>query len=154
MIAKCALDIPVRSVSGYPEPYRSRVLPRAKHALGDAFGLDLIGVNLTILPPGVESSMRHWHEHEDELVYVVEGEIVLRSDEGEERLGTGMVAGFKAGVANAHQFFNPGPAQAIYLEISNRAKDIDRVYYADVDLALAEDAQGHAIYTHKDGVPY
>ncbi|HEY1117970.1 MAG TPA: hypothetical protein VGE43_09710, partial [Acidimicrobiales bacterium] len=64
MIAKRALDLPARTSSGYPEPYRSRVLPREKRALGDAFGLRTVGVNLTVLPPGKESAMRHWHTRE------------------------------------------------------------------------------------------
>src|ERR1700741_5476364 len=87
-------EVSARSTSGYPEPFRSRVLPREKRALGDAFGLTTIGVNLTILMPGKESSMRHWHEREDELVYVLEGEVVLVTDPGEETLVSGMVAGF------------------------------------------------------------
>ncbi len=153
MNARRALDIEPRTGSGYPEPFRPRVLPREKHALGDAFGLTHIGVNLTVLAPGVESSMRHWHEREDELVYVVEGVLLLRTDEGEERLTAGMVAGFKAGVANAHQFVNPGPQRAVYLEIGNRAGSSERVHYPDVDLALAH-GRGGAIYTHKDGTPY
>ena len=61
MIARRALDLPAKTGSMYPEPYRSRVLPREKRALGDEFGLTTIGVNLTILMPGKESSMRHWH---------------------------------------------------------------------------------------------
>src|SRR2546421_6233818 len=75
---KPALDpaaVEVISRTGYPEPYRSRVLPRHKRPLGDALGLTHIGVNLTMLPPGKESSMRHWHTHEDEFVYVLEGEV-------------------------------------------------------------------------------
>src|SRR5256885_15502976 len=90
-------DVEPRSRSGYPEPFRSRVLPREKRALGDALGLNKIGVNLTTLAPGKESSMRHWHTHEDELVFVLEGEVVLRTDEGEQVLGPGMCAGFRAG---------------------------------------------------------
>src|SRR5262245_15939684 len=92
-----SITLEPRSTSGYPEPFRSRVLPREKRALGDAFGLKTIGVNLTTLPPGKESSMRHWHTHEDELIYVLEGEVVLRTDTGEETLRPGMVAGFAAG---------------------------------------------------------
>ena len=56
--------------------------PRAVRALGDALGLTRIGVNLATLLPGKESSMRHWHTHEDEFVYVLEGEVVLRTDAG------------------------------------------------------------------------
>src|SRR5438270_1915948 len=92
-----------RSTSGYPEPFRSRVLPREKRAIGRALGLSKIGVNLTTLPPGKESSMRHWHTHEDELVFVVEGELVLVTDEGEQTLGAGMCCGFAAGSQNGHQ---------------------------------------------------
>src|SRR5437764_2112461 len=86
-----------RSTSGYPEPFRSRVLPREKRALGDATGLTKIGVNLTTLPPGKESAMRHHHTHEDELVFVLEGEVVLVTDEGEQILRAGACAGFAAG---------------------------------------------------------
>src|SRR5437867_6210290 len=99
-------DVSPRSISGYPEPFRSRVLPREKRALGDALGLTRIGVNLTNLPPGKESSMRHFHTREDELVFVVEGEVVLRSDEGEQVLTAGMCAGFPAGSRNGHQLVN------------------------------------------------
>src|SRR5215468_6545301 len=95
-----------RSTSGYPEPFRSRVLPREKRALGDALGLAKIGVNLTTLLPGKESSMRHFHTREDELVFVIEGEVVLRTDDGEQVLVAGMCAGFPAGSKNAHQLVN------------------------------------------------
>src|SRR6476646_10356972 len=98
-------DVPPRSTSGYPEPFRSRVLPREKRALGDALGLTKIGVNLTTLPPGKESSMRHFHTHEEELVFVLEGEVVLRTDEGEQLLPAGTCAGFPPG-KNGHQLVN------------------------------------------------
>lgn len=154
MMAKQATQIAPRTGSGYPEPFRSRVRPREKRALGDAFGLDTIGVNLTTLGPGAESSMRHWHEKEDELIYVLDGELVLRHDGGEETLGAGMLVGFKAGVANAHQFVNRGTVPATYLEISNRAPDSDRVHYPDVDLTIITDAHGKQAYARKDGKLY
>src|ERR671930_1627003 len=95
-----------RSSSGYPEPFRSRVLPRQKRALGDALGLTKIGVNLTTLMPGKESSMRHFHTHEDELVFVLEGEVVLRTDDGEQVLSAGMCAGFPGARRNGYQIVN------------------------------------------------
>jgi uncharacterized cupin superfamily protein len=151
-----ALDpaaISPRSSSGYPEPFRSRVLPREKRALGDAFGLTRIGVNLTALAPGKESSMRHFHTLEDELVFVLEGEVVLRTDEGERVLKAGMCAGFPAGSRNGHQLVNRSDRFARYLEISNRDLE-DVAEYPDVDLAYRQGADGSAIYTHKDGTPY
>src|SRR5262252_6637596 len=124
-----------RSSSGYPEPFRSRVLPCEKRALGEALGLTKVGVNLTTLPPGKESSMRHWHTHEDELVYVIEGEVVLRTNAGEQVLTAGTCAAFPAGDADANQLINKADRPVRYLEISNRDKN-DVVTYADVDLHL------------------
>src|SRR5262245_8528079 len=75
-LKKPALDpltLEPRTGSGYPEPYRSRCLPREKRGLGDALGLETIGINHTVLPPGKESSMRHWHTHEEEFIYMLSG---------------------------------------------------------------------------------
>ncbi|HEY2346694.1 MAG TPA: cupin domain-containing protein [Xanthomonadaceae bacterium] len=153
MKAVKAIDLDVLSRCGYPEPFRSRVMPREKRALGDAFGLTAFGVNLTTLPPGKESSMRHWHDREDEFVYVLDGEVVLRTDGGEEVLTAGMCAGFKAGDADAHQIVNRSERPATYLEIGSR-DEADVCVYEDVDLAYGADAQGNFRYEHKDGTPY
>jgi uncharacterized cupin superfamily protein len=146
-------DVPPRSNSGYPEPFRSRVLPREKRALGDALALTKIGVNLTTLPPGKESSMRHFHTREDELVFVVEGEVVLLTDEGEQVLTAGMCAGFPAGSRNGHQLLNRNDRPARYLEISNRDPE-DTAEYPDVDLVYRKTPDGKATFTRKDGTAY
>jgi uncharacterized cupin superfamily protein len=142
-----------RSSSGYPEPFRSRVLPREKRALGDAFGLTTLGVNLTTLPPGKESSMRHFHTLEDEFVFVLEGEVVLNTDEGEQVLTAGQCAGFKAGTPNGHQLVNRGDRPARYLEVSNR-DPADTATYPDVDLAYGKSPDGSHRFTRKDGSSY
>jgi uncharacterized cupin superfamily protein len=146
-------DIPPRTGSGYPEPFRSRVLPREKRALGDALGLTKIGVNLTTLPPGVESSMRHYHSHEDELVFVLDGEVWLITDEGEQLLTPGTCAGFPAGSTNGHQLVNRSDQPARYLEISNR-DPADTAAYPDVDLRYFRDADGRPCFSRKDGSSY
>ena len=151
-----ALDpasVPPRSTSGYPEPFRSRVLPREKRGLGNALGLTHIGVNLTTLPPGKESSMRHYHTREDELVFVLEGEVVLRTDEGEQILKAGTCAGFPAGARNGHQLVNRSAQPARYLEISNR-DPADAAEYPDVDLAYHKSPDGSFVFAHKDGSAY
>jgi len=145
-------DLKVNNRSGYPEPYRSKVLPREKRALGDASGLTKIGINHTTLWPGAASSMRHWHTEEDELVYVLSGELILVTDAGEQTLKAGQCAGFPAGFANGHQLVNRGQEPAVYLEISNRDKS-DAAHYPDIDLRWnAPETPGK--FSHKDGTPY
>lgn len=154
---KSALDprrVMAVSRSAYPEPYRSRVLPREKRRLGEALALTRIGINQTTLPPGKESSMRHWHTREDEFVYVLEGEVVLRTGAGEQRLTAGMCAGFPAGLEDGHQLINRSDRPAVYLEISNRDPQ-DTAHYSDPDVDLLW-SPPHAPqrFTRRDGTPY
>lgn len=155
-LKKPALDpmtIAPRTGTGYPEPYRSRVLPREKRALGDACGITKFGVNHTTLPPGKESSMRHWHTHEEEFIFVLSGEVVLRTDAGEQVLKAGMCAGFPIGPdkdkGDGHQLVNRSSEPAVYLEISNRDK-ADEAFYPDVDLHF-HGTDAAVMFTRKDG---
>lgn len=151
-LEKPALDpmsLEPRTSSGYPEPYRSRCLPREKRALGDALGLKAIGINQTTLPPGKESSMRHWHTLEEEFVYVLSGEVVLVTDAGEQLLRPGMCAGFPPGSGDGHQLVNRGSVPAVYLEISNRVPG-DSAFYPDVDL-MFHGVDAEVKFTRKDG---
>ena len=146
-------DVPPISKTGYPEPFYARVMPREKRPLHKTLGLKTIGVNLTTLPPGKESSMRHFHSREDELVFVLEGEVVLRTDAGEQVLTAGMCAGFPAGSQDGHQLVNKSGRPARYLEISNRDPE-DSAEYPDVDLAYRKGPGGKAMFTRKDGTPF
>lgn len=149
-----ARSIAAQSRSVYPEPYRSRVLPREKRRLGDAFGLTRIGINQTTLPPGKESSMRHWHTHEDEFLYVLEGEVVLRTGAGEQLLTAGMCVGFAAGVADGHQLINRSDRPAVYLEMSNRDPQ-DSAYYPDPDVDMVWNApHARGRISRRDGTGY
>jgi uncharacterized cupin superfamily protein len=151
-LSKPALDpksLEPRTGSGYPEPYRSRVLPREKRQLGNALGLTKIGINQTVLPPGKESSMRHWHTHEEEFIYVLSGEVVLRTDGGEQTLTAGTCAGFPLGSRDGHQLVNRSAVPAVYLEISNRDPN-DQAFYPDVDLHFNGN-NAEVMFTRKDG---
>ncbi len=134
---------------GYPPPLDEIAKGRTRRRLGDMAGLDQFGVNLTKLEPGSGSALRHWHEHEDEFVYMLEGEVVLVEDEGETILKAGDAAGFKAGVANGHHLLNRSNRDAIYLEIGTRSK-VERAHYPDDDLAAVKDASGLR-FTRKNG---
>src|SRR5690606_7995843 len=90
-------NVTVRRGSRYPAPHDAPCQGREAHMLSDAAGLTQFGVNIVRLDPGAWSSQRHWHTHEDEFVYVLEGELVLVTDGGEAVLRAGDCAGFKAG---------------------------------------------------------
>jgi uncharacterized cupin superfamily protein len=145
-------DVAVRTGSSYPEPFRATVAGRRKQALGDAAGLRNFGVNLVRLAPGTASSLRHWHSRQDELVYVLEGEVILVTDAGEQSLGPGMAAGFPAGKADGHHLVNRSTADVVYLEVGDRSPG-DEGFYPDVDLALRY-VDGKLVFTRKNGEPY
>ena len=145
-------SLPVDSRTDYPAPFDRVVVGRERKRLGNAAGLDQFGVNLTTLKPGAASALRHWHEKEDEFVYVLEGEVVLIEDGGETVLKAGDAAGFKANSRNGHHLVNRSDRDAVYLEIGTRSKH-ERAEYPDVDLVVVRDDKGMR-YTHKNGDPY
>lgn len=151
-----ALDpaaLPGRKGTGYPPAFATQIKNREKRFLGQATGLKNFGVNLVRLPPGEISSQRHWHEMQDEFVYILAGELVLVTEDGEQVLKAGMCAGFPAGIANGHHMINRSSTDAVYLEIGDRTAN-DVGHYPDIDLAAhAPDGMKYT-YTHKDGTPY
>jgi uncharacterized cupin superfamily protein len=142
--------VPVREGVGYPEPFAALSANRLRQRLADAGGLTDFGVNLTRLPPGEWSSQRHWHSHEDEFVFLLEGELVLIEDGGETLLCAGDAAAFPKGTGNGHHMINRSDREAIYLEIGSRKlQDVTRC--SDVDM-MSTNADGR--FVHKDGAPY
>jgi uncharacterized cupin superfamily protein len=128
------------------------VAARSKQVLGDVFGLTAFGVNLSRLPPGMCSSMRHAHTHEDEFVYILEGTPTLVTNAGETQLQPGMCAGFPAANGDAHHLVNRSDHDVVFLEIGSRHQD-DAVDYPDVDL-VGRTVDDRWRYFHKDGRPY
>jgi uncharacterized cupin superfamily protein len=145
-------SLPVDTRTGYPPPYDRVVVGRERKRLGNAAGLDQFGVNLTTLKPGAASALRHWHEQEDELVYILQGEVVLAEDDGETVLKAGDAAGFKANSGIGHHLVNRSSSDVIYLEVGTRSKH-ERAHYPGIDLMVVRDDKG-ARYTHKNGEPY
>ena len=145
-------SLPRKEESSYPQSFRDAVKGRRWHSLGNAVGLTQFGVNLVELAPGSWSSQRHWHTHEDELIYVLEGELVLVTDEGEQTMTAGAAAGVPAGKENGHHLVNRSDEPARFLAIGSRSR-ADSCHYPDIDLIERQDASGY-YYTHKDGTRY
>ena len=142
--------VPERKGVGYPPPFAALSADRIRQRLGDAGGLKDFGVNLMRLPPGNWSSQRHWHSHEDEFVYVLEGEVVLIEDAGETVLRAGDCAAFPKNSGNGHHLINRSDCMVVYLEVGSRMPD-DLTTCSDIDL-ISANADGR--FTHKDGSPY
>lgn len=145
--------IPAQTGTTYPEPFRLVVEGRSRKKIGEAAGLKNFGVNLTTLEPGAQSALRHWHSAQDEFVYVVQGKLTLITNEGEQTLTAGEMAGFAAGVANGHHLVNRSEQSAVYLEVGDRTSP-DRADYPDEDLVCVPTADGIRQFEYKSGQPY
>ncbi len=141
-------DLPVRTGTDYPAPHDVPCRQRSRRRLSDAFGLSQFGVNLLELPPGAWSSQRHWHERQDEFIYVLEGEVTLVTNEGETVLTPGMVAGFRAGEPNGHHLTNRSNSVARVLEMGTRTT-VETAHYPDISMMFRE-GEG---YLTPDGRP-
>lgn len=142
--------VPERKGTNYPRPFDQPCLDRIRQRLGNAGGIEDFGVNLMHLPPGGWSSQRHWHSHEDEFVWILEGELVLVEDQGETLLRAGDCAAFPKNSGNGHHMVNRSGEVAVYLEVGSRSGD-DVTFYSSIDM-MSPNSDGS--YRHKDGTPY
>jgi uncharacterized cupin superfamily protein len=147
-----ATDVAPQSGSNYPEPFASRMGVGDWRSLGDAFGLTQFGVNLETLQPGAQSALRHWHTLSDEFVYMLSGELTLRTNAGEFAMRPGMCMGFKAGDKNAHHLVNRSAAAASFIVLGSRMAG-DNAFYPDDDFAWFHTEAGKR-KVHKDGTAF
>jgi len=138
--------------TSYPELHRAANQMRYNRRLGDHAGLRNFGVNLTRIVPGGQSSYRHAHSRQGEFVLVLEGEVVLQTNDGEQTLKPGMCAGFPAGSGDAHRFVNRSATDAKLLVIGDRSSG-DEITYPDVDMHAVLSPEGIYRYRTKSGEP-
>ncbi len=124
--------------------------PFSEVVLGEQAHLSQFGVHMERLPPGSRSSFRHWHETEDEFVYLLEGELVLIEDE-ETTLRAGDSAAWKAGAPVGHCLENRSGEPALLLVVGTRAAR-EVVHYPDHDLVMHRDGAGRRFH-RADGTP-
>jgi len=153
-VALNAADAAMRKTkSNYPGKFVARLGERVKRPLGDPFGLTIFGVNITTLPRGAMSALRHAHTKQDEFIYVLEGTPTLITDSGETILKPGMCAGFKAGSGDAHHLVNRSESDVVYLEVGDRTLG-DEAAYPDDDIVAVKTPDGTRKFTRKDGTAY
>lgn len=119
--------------------------------ISEAGGLTQFGAFIEVLQPGSRSSIKHWHSSEDELVYVLDGDITLTEGDEVSQLRAGDAATFKAGVSVGHFLENRSNAPTRCLVIGTRAP-IDRITYPDHDrVCLRDRSLPDDIWTDLDG---
>ncbi len=127
--------------------------PNLECWLTEPGGLTQFGVFIHLLQPGTRSSIKHWHSDEDELVYVLEGEVTLIEGDSESLLCPGDAATFKAGVPVGHSLWNKSEKPVKCLVVGTRAQ-VDRVTYPDHDRLLHRDrSQPDDLWTDMQGNP-
>jgi len=140
--------VPSESGGTYPRPFDEPCSAQSCQRLARFAGLTQFCVNVTVIAPGAWSSQRHWHSREDEFVWVLDGEVVLITDSGDETLRAGDCAAFMNGDPDGHHLVNKSASPARVLEIWT-SDPRDRCAYPDIDMIA--DNSG---YTHRDGTPY
>lgn len=106
--------------------------------LSEAGGIKQYGAHLEVLQPGAKSSTRHWHEREDEFMFVVAGEVTVIENDGAHVLQPGDVACWPAGVENAHHAINRSAAPCTYLIVGTKLSH-DVCHYPGVGKTLCSE---------------
>ena len=151
--------IPAKSIPApkaktiYPKPFAHLVKGRTKRKLGDYFGLNNFGVNLTQLAPGSVSALLHHHSKQDEFIYVLKGNPTLVLGEEKFVLSPGDCYGFKANTGIASQVINESNEAVSFLEIGDRTAG-DEVEYPNDDLKAVQLDNGKWQLSRKNGEPY
>lgn len=136
--------------TAYPNEFSFECQERIRRKIGNLGGISDFGVNITMLPPNCWSSQRHWHTHEDEMIYIIEGEAVLVENDLETSLKAGDFAAFPKNSKNGHHLINKSDRPVIYIEIGSRNMN-DVTYCSDIDM---KSANSDGIFTKNDGTPY
>ena len=89
------------------------------------------------LHPGARSSNNHWHENEDEFLYVLSGEVTVTEGAETQVLHAGDAACWPAGVPDAHHVFNQSSEPSSYLIVGTRVNDV--CHYPDTGRTLHTD---------------
>ncbi len=92
---------------------------RYTRSLGDATGLETLGVHLVRLKQGDDSTEYHFHHQDEEWVYILSGRGIAEIGNKKSKIGAGDFMGFVAG-SEPHAMRNPFKADLVYLVGGNR----------------------------------
>jgi uncharacterized cupin superfamily protein len=102
-------------------------------ALCDVGGVSRIGFGIVELSPGCDTQPAHYHKHEEEHLYVLEGTGTLHLGDATHRLTKGSYVNFPAGQEVAHYVSNDSKKPLKYIMAGERIED-DKVVYPEVQV--------------------
>jgi len=109
-------ELPEESSFSHPLNPRSEVHMRS---LGDAVGLERLGIHIVRIPPGKESFVYHMHYTEEEFIYVLSGRGIAEIGDEEHEVGPGDFMGFPT-PSIAHHLKNPFTEDLVYISGGER----------------------------------
>lgn len=127
-------DAPVVNLLALPLEKEPESRPGRRFAgtsLTGLFGAKATGMGVYEIEPGNASWPYHFEAIDEEWLIVIEGELTLRTPEGESILRAGDVVCFPAGAAGAHAVRNHTEATVRYAMPSTRPPFGDAVVYPD-----------------------
>ena len=100
---------------------------RLTRTLGEPLSLEAIGVHLVRLAPGRDSTQYHYHDADEEFLYVLAGRGIAHIGGERFEVGPGDFMGFPA-PSPAHLLTNPFEAELVYL-MGGERNPSDVVHY-------------------------
>ena len=118
--------------------------PREWLYYSDTGALTQYGAYVETMQPGAPPAEKHWHEQEDEFLYVLAGELTVVEGETEAVLHPGDAACWPAGRPVAHTIANRSAAPCTYLIVGTRVTH-DICHYPDSGRALHTEGEAWRI---------
>ena len=141
-------DIPVSHKcehEGY-EYYRKKFIPfgGAKNSL----------VSVYEIPPHKSAYPYHFHHNNEETFYILSGEGVLRTPEGEKKVTAGELLFFPTGPAGAHKLTNSSDTENLVYIDFDVVHDVDITIYPDSDKIGVWGMGRNQLYPRAEAVDY
>ncbi len=88
-------------------------------------------VSVYEIPPGKSAYPYHYHHNNEETFYILSGEGVLRTPEGERKVGAGELLFFPRGEAGAHKLTNASDREKLVYIDFDVVHEVDITEYPD-----------------------
>jgi len=88
-------------------------------------------VSVYEIPPGKAPYPYHFHYKNEETFYILSGEGILKTPEGERKVGAGELLFFPTGEAGAHKLTNSSETQMLVYIDFDAVHDMDVAVYPD-----------------------